>query len=82
MKKHDIKTLPKWAQKQFTEMEERIKRAESTLPWTKPGMEWFTIVGNKYQPPEFLRLFSLHESGAHCICSIGPKDVLFIGRGK
>ena len=33
--------LPKWAQGYIRELEERVARAEATIPWTEPGMEWF-----------------------------------------
>jgi len=77
--KHDIKKLPKWAQRHISELEDRVKHAEATIPWTEPGMEWFTIGVGVRRP---IRLFTLHETGSHCICVIGKNDRLFIGRGK
>lgn len=84
-KKHDTKTLPKWAQQRMRELESRAERMEMTLPWTKPGMEWFTLFHPDHRakddPREFVHLFTLSETGAHTVASIGRKDTVFIGRG-
>lgn len=77
--------LPKWAQRHIAELEDRVRRAEATIPWTKTGMEWFTIFHPDHRPKgetEHRKLFTLSESGAHCICSVGPLDCVFVGRGK
>jgi hypothetical protein len=86
MKTHDINSLPKWAQKHIAALEERVKRAEQTIPWTKPGMEWFTVLHPDTRPKEdkgkHRKLFFLCEDYAHAVCSIGPMDCVFVGRGR
>ncbi len=81
---HNVDGLPKWAQRRISELEERVKRAESTLPWTKPGMEWFTLFWPGPEPKARVpqRLFTCGEGGTHCVCTLGPQDWIFIGRGK
>lgn len=81
---HDITKLPKWAQSHIKHLEDRVERAEKTLPWTKPGMQWFTIFHPDHRAKgdsEFRKLFTLSEAGAHCITSISPLDCVFVGRG-
>lgn len=80
-----IKTLPVWAQNHIHQLNDRVKRAEATIPWTEPGMEWFTIMPKNHRQrgdDRHVKLFILNEDQAHCICSIGPLDTVFIGRGK
>lgn len=85
MKSHNIKTLPKWAQKYIAELQDRVKCAERTIPWTKPGMEWFTILHPdtrmKNDKGKYRKLFFLYEDSAHPVCDIGPMDCVFVGRG-
>lgn len=86
MKTHDTQTLPKWAQKHIEELETRVKRAEQTIPWTKPGMEWFTILHPDTRVTDdkgkHRKLFFLGEDYAHAVCVIGPMDCVFVGRGR
>lgn len=80
-----IKTLPLWAQRYVTLLENRVKRAEATIKWTEPGMEWFTIIHpttRKKGDDRYVKLFVLNEDHPHCVCSIGPLDTVFVGRGK
>jgi len=83
---HDIKTLPKWAQSHIKKLEESVQRAEKTIPWTKPGMEWFTILHpdtrSARDKDTHRKLFFLGEDYAHAVCSIGPMDCVFVGRGR
>ena len=82
--KHDIAKLPKWVQQHIHGLEERVRYAEATIPWTKKGMQWFTLFHPDYRvkgDKEIRRLFTLSESGAHCVCDVGPEDCIFIGRG-
>lgn len=81
----DIKSLPKWAQKKIAELERKVEAAERTIPWTKPGMEWFTLFhpDHRRKGDETPRkLFTLSEDGAHCVCSLGPNDCVFVGRER
>ena len=76
--------LPRWAQRHIAELEDRVRRAESTVPWTQPGMEWFTLfhpgLELKARAPQ--RLFTCGDDGTHCVCTLGPDDWVFVGRGK
>lgn len=78
--------LPKWARKHIEELETRVRRAEQTLPWTKPGMEWLTILHPDTRAADdagkHRKLFMLGEDFAHPVCSVGPLDCVFVGRGK
>ena len=80
--KHDIAKLPKWAQVYISDLKERIDRAEKTIPWTEPGMEWFTlfspISGHRRAPQ---RLFTCTDNGTRCVCTLGENDCVFVGRG-
>jgi hypothetical protein len=83
--KQHLASLPKWAQARIKELEDKLSHAEQTLPWTKPGMQWFTILHPDSRAVadkgKSRKLFMLGEDHAHCICSIGPKDSVFVGRG-
>jgi hypothetical protein len=80
-----IKTLPKWAADHIEDLKLRVRRAEQTIPWTQPGMEWFTIIPANHRvkgDDRHVKLFILNEDSANCVCSIGPLDTVFVGRGK
>lgn len=75
--------LPLWAQRHIAALEGRVLRAEKTIPWTEPGMEWFTLFHPKAaqnRAPE--TLFVCSSVGTHAVCSLGPNDFFFVGRGK
>jgi hypothetical protein len=76
-----ISSLPKWAVAYIRELEERTQRAEATIPWTEPGMEWFTLFAAPFATPP-KALFTCSESGTHQVCSLDAKDRVFIGRAK
>lgn len=81
--KHNTSKLPKWAQQHIQDLEERVTRAEATIPWTKPGMEWFTLFHpDTSTPRESFMLFTCSKAGTRPLCTIGPQDTVFIGRGK
>ena len=48
--KHNVKNLPRWAQGLIRKLEEQVRLAEATIPWTKPGMEWFTLFHPDLRP--------------------------------
>lgn len=80
-----IKSLPVWAQKHIDSLNKRVASAEATIKWTEPGMEWFTIMPTNHRKTgddRHVKLFVLNEDHANCICSIGPLDTVFVGRGK
>jgi hypothetical protein len=86
MQMHDIKKLPKWAQKIIADLEAKIrekendrKRIEAIIPWTEKDMDWFTIGTGNHEP---YKLFILSKDLAHPVCALGPKDRLFVGRSK
>lgn len=59
-------------------LEDRVRTAEATIPWTEPGMEWFTIL--KDSEPE--TLFLCDGGGTHAIATIGKGDRVFVGRAS
>jgi len=67
-----------------TELEERVKRAEATIPWTAPGMEWFTLFWPGPDPKDRApqKLHTCGEGGTHCVCTLGSEDYVFVGRAK
>ena len=86
---HDVKKLPKWAQKlleekdttirRLEEEKERVERAHALLM----DLEWFTIPGPVGEnDPEYLSLYVLRTNSAHPVCTLGKHDRLLIGRGK
>lgn len=82
-----LKTLPLWAQQHIARLEARVESVEKTLPWTEPGMQWFTLfhpatVPNTKPAEHGFRLFTCSDTGTHCVCTIGPTDFVFVGRGK
>ena len=85
IKNQRLKKLPKWAQSHIAELEKKVERAERTLPWSKPGMEWFTVLHPDTRAPsdsgKYRKLFLLGEDHANAVCSVGPRDCVFIGRG-
>jgi len=70
--------------RRIAELEERVKRAEATIPWTAPGMEWFTLFWPGPEPRDRApqRLFTCGEGGTMLVCTLGPEDYVFVGRGK
>jgi len=80
----DITKLPKWAQNHIRALEERVQRAEATMPWTAPGMEWFTLFWPGPEPrhraPQ--HLFTCSADGTSLVCTLGPADWIFVGRGR
>jgi hypothetical protein len=81
---HQIERLPVWAQRHIAGLEERVRMAEAMMPWTKPGMEWFTLFWPGPEPKQRApqRLFTCSESGTFLACTLGPEDWVFVGRGK
>jgi hypothetical protein len=79
-----ISKLPKWAQRYIQSLEDRIAYAEKTIPWTEPGMQWFTLFrpGPQIKDRAPMKLFTCSSDGTHCVCTLGPQDWIFIGRGK
>lgn len=76
--KSKINKLPKWAQRYISELENRVSSAEKTIPWTEPGMEWFTLLKDS----EEMTIFTCTKEGTHPIASIGKEDRVFVGRAK
>ena len=54
------------------------------MPWTRPGMEWFTLFSpaTLEKRQKNIKLFVLSDEGAHHVCTIGPEDFVFVGRGN
>ena len=77
--KQTLARLPKWAREKILELEKRVQRAESTIPWTETGMEWYTLFGSGSTPR---KLFTCSSEGARCVCALEKGDIVFIGRAK
>ena len=85
-----INRLPKWARARFSQYEEALKCKQAELDMVKRAHavlfdygHWFTIHG----PPKecstmdgLYHLFFLGHTGAHAACSLGPNDILLVGR--
>lgn len=76
--------LPKWAQKAIADRDNEIRRLRSleTAHAVLVGREWFTIRGDSSKTREHFRLWRLTNDDAISLCSIGPGDILLIGRGE
>ena len=79
MSEHKIESLPKWAQRHIAELKERVRLAEATIPWTEPGMQWFTLLKDHKQAEG---LFLCDKNGTFRIATVGPGDRVFVGRAK
>ena len=86
---HNVKKLPKWAQKllddkdktiqRLEQEKERVERAHALLS----DLDWFTIPGPVGESdPEYLSLYVLRTNSAHPVCTLGRHDRLLIGQGK
>ena len=73
-----IERLPKWAQQHIRNLEDRVARSEAVMPWTEPGMEWFTLLKDS----EPTTIFLCDRDGTHPIAAIGRGDRVFVGRGR
>ena len=71
-----LQTLPKWAQRYICQLGDRVQRAEATIPWTEPGMEWFTLLKDS----EETTIFLCDSGGTHPIALVGRGDRVFVGR--
>ena len=81
--KHDIKTLPKWAQELIAKKEHELanlRKAHALL--SDPERNWFTVKGHDFQDGHWWNLYSLSNSGAVPVCSIGRGAVLLVGHPK
>lgn len=72
------KRLPLWARRHIEKLEDRVRTAEATIPWTEPGMEWFTLLKDSEEE----KIFLCDRNGTHCIATIGKGDRVFVGRAN
>jgi hypothetical protein len=89
---HRIETLPQWTQALIKERDEQITALTGELERYKQAHAvlhdysgWFTVHGpvcinGILQEPE--SLFFLSKDGAHRACSLGPGDLLLVGRAN
>lgn len=70
--------LPLWARQYIDHLQQRVRRAEETIPWTQPGMEWFTLLKDS----DHETLFLCDRNGTRAIASIGRGDIVFVGRAE
>jgi len=86
----DLRKLPQWAQRHIAQFEqeieaqrramERLREAHSIL-FTR---EWFVLNGPNptWTDRERYRLWILNRDDALPVCSLGPGDVLLVGRER
>ena len=81
----NIQSLPKWAQEKIlrlmnehTEMRHRLAAAQAANEICSK-MEWSTV-GGPLMLTEPRRLYLLEKDGATWVCTVGPGDILLIGR--
>lgn len=75
--KEQIEKLPKWARLHIDRLTYRAEHAELTLPWSAPGMEWFTLFRGEHDE---MRIFTCDKEGTHPLFYLGRHDKLFVGR--
>lgn len=73
-----INKLPRWVQAHIEILEERVRHAEATIPWTEPGMEWLTLLKDS----EPTTLFLCSDAGTQPLCHVGKGDRVFVGRAR
>jgi hypothetical protein len=83
--RRNIQSLPKWAQEKIlrltnehVEMQHQLAAAKSANEICSK-MEW-TAIGNRVMCTENRKLFLLDKDVATWVCTIGPDDVLLLGR--
>jgi len=81
-----LDSLPKWAQNYIDDLiceamqqTKHAERIEAMLPWTKDGMDWFTIFRPPHRADEKINIFTRDKSGTIRLCALGKQDFLFIG---
>lgn len=82
---HDEIKLPLWARERLERLRDdntalhfEIKRLQQAHAVTAPGRKWFTIQGPDFSNGEEIRY--LYYGIEHRACSLGPGDILLIGR--
>ena len=88
--KHDIKKLPKWAQAEIENRDEKIKHRDFRIEQLKTKIstmeemnrlydhDWFALPAVK----ESFKLYRLCTDNFVCVASLGKGDSMFIGRKK
>jgi len=78
-----IAKLPKWAQRHIEDLNREIERRDGLVKahalLCKEQREWF-IISNRINEVE--RLWLLDKDAPHAICSLGPGDILLVGRKR
>jgi len=83
---HDKEKLPKWAQKEIEELENKIARLDDLKiahAVLMEGRDWFTLHFHEstFASRDYRILFFLDPDGANSLCNIGKNDIVLIGRG-
>lgn len=80
-----IARLPRDIRRYIQLLRQREQTLTQLLPWAHRQAEWFTLFhpdtrtpGHTDQQP--IRLFTCSAEGTRCIASIGPRDLVFVGR--
>lgn len=78
---HDIAKQPKWVQEHIADLEHKIAALQELKTLhailCDADRDWFAVPNNE---DDFFILWRLHKDKPHAICSIGPGDLLFVGR--
>lgn len=86
--KHDIATLPKWAQKRIADAERRANVAEDARRRMEVAhavlldREWFVINGQTPAESFPRKLWFLDKDHPLPVCSLAEGDVLLVGRKR
>ena len=87
MATHEIRTLPKWAQKLLDDHHRELDRQRHELENTRKAhavltnREWFVLSGPDFADKDEVRgLFVLSRNHAGQLCSLGYGDMLLVGR--
>jgi predicted RNase H-like nuclease (RuvC/YqgF family) len=90
MMNHDLKTLPKWAQKKIEELKEELVELKRDYKYMEKahnvlsGKSWYPLWGpvTAFDEVDNYILFILQENGAKEMVTIYEGDVLLVGRGE
>ena len=88
-KKHKTDNLPLWAKAiiQIKDLEiARLRKEKETIQrmhfiLSEPQRHWYVLNSNAGEAP-LTDLWYFSKNYPLRLCSLGPKDVIFVGRGK
>ncbi|MFA5299876.1 MAG: hypothetical protein WC389_16955 [Lutibacter sp.] len=86
---HDIKTLPKWAQKHINNLNYDINKLQNKMEaiqnmnaiMCEPKRDWFTLPFS-FKDEKPVHLWLLNYDQPFSVCSLSKGDLIFVGRAK